>query len=160
MERYDSIINNRLYREHTDRISGYEKDRIFCHHDMSHFLDTARIGMILNLTEGYGIDKDIIYAAALLHDVGRDKQYEDGTPHEESSAVIAETILDETDYNPNEKQMILQAIRDHRDESVKTMKNLSGLIYRADKLSRPCYFCRAEKECNHKKNKKNASLIW
>ncbi|MCR4739233.1 MAG: HD domain-containing protein [Lachnospiraceae bacterium] len=160
MERYDKIIINELYRTHLEKTREYEKERIFCHHDMSHFLDVARIGMLLNVTEGYGIDKDIIYAAALLHDVGRDVQYEDGTPHEAASADIAEIILDGTDYTPDERKLILKAIRDHRDESVKDEKNLSGLIYRADKLSRPCYYCSAEKECNHKKNKKNASLIW
>ncbi|MCR5735916.1 MAG: HD domain-containing protein [Lachnospiraceae bacterium] len=160
MERYDEILKNELYVKHLEKTYEYEKDRIFCHHDMSHFLDVARIGMLINLTDGYGISKDIIYAAALLHDVGRDVQYENGTPHEIASAEIAEIILKDTDYTEDERRMILKAVKDHRDESVKDDNSLSGLIYRADKLSRPCYYCRAEKECNHKKDKKNAFLIW
>ena len=38
---------------------------------MVHFLDVARIGTIIALEEGLKIDREWIYAAALLHDCGK-----------------------------------------------------------------------------------------
>ena len=52
-----------------------EKERIFCRHGMEHLLDVARIAYITNLEEGLGIEKDVIYAAGLLHDVIEDTDY-------------------------------------------------------------------------------------
>lgn len=160
MERYERIINNDIYRAHILSIEKCEEDRIFCHHDTVHFMDVARIGMIINVTEGYGIPKDIIYATALLHDIGRDIQYANGTPHEITSLNIANDILSDTDYNEAEINEIINAIGNHRNAKIKDEKNLSGLIYRADKLSRACYFCKAYDECNWKNDKKNGELIW
>ena len=160
MERYEKIIRNEVYITHIRRCEEFEKDRKFGHHDMSHFLDVARVGMLINLTEGYNIPKDMIYAAALLHDVGRDVQYSDGTPHDEASVAISEELLKETDYSKEEQAMILEAIGDHRKADIRYEKSLSGLLYRADKESRPCYFCIAEPECNWKSDKKNKELIW
>ena len=60
---------------------------------MVHFLDVARIGTIIALEEGLELDREWIYAAALLHDCGKHEQYENGTPHEQASARIAPEIL-------------------------------------------------------------------
>lgn len=160
MERYDCILKNEVYIKCITKTMEYEKTREFGHHDMSHFLDVARVGMLINLTEGYNIPKDMIYAAALLHDVGRAKEYEDGTPHDKGSVMIAEGILKETAYTPEEQSQILIAIGNHRTASIRDEKSLSGLLYRADKESRPCYFCQAEPRCNWKSDKKNTELIW
>ena len=32
------------------------------------------------------LDKEIVYGAALLHDIGRDRQYEEQIPHHQASA--------------------------------------------------------------------------
>lgn len=161
-ERYSYIIENELYKSHLQKIEEYEKERVFCHHDPVHFMDVARIGMILNLNEKYHLKKDVIYAAALLHDIGRDVQYMDGTPHEKASVEIAKKILSmaESDYSEKEKKKILKAIENHRNEKIKNKKNLSGLLYRADKLSRPCYFCKAFADCNWKGEKKNKEFLF
>ena len=158
MERYSYIFKNEVYITHINSIEEYERDRIFCHHDTGHFLDVARIGMIINLSEGIGIKKDVIYAAALLHDIGRDIQYKDGTPHEIASRDIAEKILSDSEYTLDERLEILRAIANHRSKEIMTEVNLSGVLYRADKLSRACYFCKAEKECDWKNDKKNLEL--
>ena len=160
MERYNAILKNEEYIKHVRNIEKYESDRVFGHHDMAHFLDVARVGMLINLTEGYDQPKDLIYAAALLHDVGRDVQYEDGTPHDLASYEIAERILKETEYSEEERNQILTAIGDHRRGDIRNERSLSGLLYRADKESRPCYFCRAFEECNWKPDKKNTELVW
>jgi len=159
MERYTEIINSEVFLSHVEAIEEFEKDREFCRHDIRHFLDVARIAMILNLQEGLKIEKDVIYAAALLHDVGRDLQYLEGIPHEMASAEIAEGIFPNTDYSIEERESIILAIQNHRNSEVKGEKSLSGILYRADKLSRPCFFCKAEKMCDWKKDKKNLELI-
>ena len=160
MEKYDKILHDEVYITHIRRCEECEKDREFGHHDMAHFLDVARVGMIINLTENYGISKELIYGAALLHDVGRDVQYLEGIPHDVASVEIAKDILSRTEYTFEEQNAILEAIGNHRKADIRQEKSLSGLIYRADKESRPCYFCKAFEECNWKSDKKNTELVW
>ena len=93
MKRVNAILAHPLYRECYTRLEELEKDRIFCRHQMTHLLDVARIAYISNMEQGLGIEKEVIYAAALLHDIGKYVQYEDGTPHEQSGEKIASEIL-------------------------------------------------------------------
>ncbi len=155
----NQILQNETYLGYLKQNEEKEADRIFCHHDLSHFLDVARIGMILNLEEGYGLSQELVYAAALLHDIGRWKQYEDGEDHAAVSARLCGSILRGCGVSLDETDLIRQAIASHRDGSVKEEKSLRGLLYRADKLSRPCFGCKAEKDCNWKEDKKNQSLV-
>ena len=59
-----------------------------------------------------------------------------------------------------EAEQIVSAIATHRLAEVRDRKDLNGLLYRADKLSRPCYCCKQESACNWKGDKKNRQLIW
>ena len=93
MKRIHKIQNHPIFREQYQLLVEAEKDRIFCRHTMEHFLDVARLMYIYDLEDGAGIDKEIIYAAALLHDIGRFRQYEEGVPHDVASAQIATVIL-------------------------------------------------------------------
>lgn len=160
MKRANLILQNQLFRAHLEQNRVAEADRCFCHHDMGHFLDVARIARIICLQEGIEIGEDILYAAALLHDIGRHIQYEDGTPHETASARIAPQILAQCDYSEWESNYIVDAIRAHRDASVETEQNLRGVLYRADKASRACFACAAEKECNWERKKKNLLIRY
>lgn len=160
MERVNRILKHGKYLSYLAQCEEAERGRIFCRHHMGHFLDVARLAVILNQTEGYGQERELIYGAALLHDIGRWMQYEDGTPHEKASAILAPEILDDCGFTEQEKDKILKAIGSHRDERVKEEKSLSGLLYRADKMSRPCYCCQAEALCDWKQHKKNLELIW
>ncbi len=159
MERVNRILENQKYREYLDKNEKAEAERRFCHHNMGHFLDVARLAAILNLEEEYGQDKELIYAAALLHDIGRWMQYEDGTPHEEASGALAPEILVACGFSQQEKEAVWLAIINHRNAQVKDEKSLSGLLYRADKLSRSCFSCKMEKECSWKQDKKNMRLV-
>lgn len=159
MERINRIIGHPLYQEYLKRISDWEKDREFCRHNTVHFMDVARIAMILNEQDDYKIEKECIYATALLHDIGRWQQYETGICHARASAQLASAILEDCGFSPVECERILSAISTHRQEEVKEQKNLNGLLYRADKLSRPCYFCEQEKNCNWKDGKKNLEIF-
>ncbi len=158
MDRIDKILNHDLFIWNLGKNEMAEAERPFCHHDIVHFLDVARIGWILNLEEGHNIPKEWIYAAALLHDIGRHEQYADGTPHEAASACRAPEILQDCGFDEKETGVIVSAIASHRDKAVAEEASLRGVLYRADKLSRACFACKAEKDCNWKGDKKNLKI--
>lgn len=155
MERIHKICSHRLWCGYVDKIREMEQERIFCRHDITHFLDVARLAYIENLERSLNISKELIYAAALLHDIGR---YKEDMPHEKASAVLAENILKECGFDASEQTEIISAILQHRTAGTEKKDDLAGLIYRADKKSRPCLFCRAEKMCNWSTQKKNLIL--
>lgn len=160
MTRIDSILKHELFRYHVAENQKAERNRIFCHHDMGHFLDVARIGEILNLESGLGLERELIYAAALLHDLGKHIQYADGTPHELAGAQIAPQILQDCGFVPEEADLVVEAIRNHRNAEIAAEQSLSGVLYRADKASRACFACEAEKDCNWKGDKKNLTIRY
>lgn len=159
-ERVNRILNNQSYKEYVEKNKMAEADRRFCHHDMGHFLDVARLGMILKEKEGLSVVEELLYAAALLHDIGRWQQYQDGTPHEQASVLLAPKILEECGFEKEESALILDAIVNHRNKDISKETSLRGLLYRADKMSRSCFACDMEKECNWKEDKKNMKCIW
>jgi len=160
MERVNKLIKHTFFLENLQRNVELEKDRQFCRHDLAHFLDVARIGRIINLEEQLGIADELIYAAALLHDIGKHLQYTDGIPHEQASARLASVILQECGFEETEIAIVTDAIAAHRDSLAAGEKNLRGVLYRADKASRPCFACEAEKDCNWKKEKKNRQICY
>lgn len=160
MKRIDRIISNEEFQRNLKEIGRLEENRIFCKHQLEHLLDVARVAMIINLEENDGVPKELIYATALLHDIGRNEQYLKGVPHEEASARIALAILQDSGFTEEEITEIVGAISNHRLAEPVKEKSLSGLIYRADKVSRPCFLCDAVQECNWKEEKKNQSVIY
>ncbi|MCM1527391.1 MAG: HD domain-containing protein [Bacteroides sp.] len=149
-----------MFLHHLRQNEAAEAERRFGHHDLTHFLDVARIGEIINLESGLGIDREWVYAAALLHDMGRHIQYEDGTPHELASAEIAVQILRECGFADSEADVIIDAIKSHRDASVAGEDTLRGVLYRADKACRLCFACDVEQECHRSEDKKNRKLRY
>lgn len=156
---YDRITGHKTYIECLGRIRELEKDREFCKHDIDHFLDVSRIAYILSLEDGAGISKDLIYAAGLLHDIGRCEQYLNGVPHEVASAEIASGILKDAGFTDEDIDVIRKAILDHRDTSIEGERSLSGYIYIADKKSRQCFNCTARGRCNWPDEKKNMKIF-
>ena len=160
MDRIDRILGCEAFRENLEKNNAAEKDRVFCRHDIAHFLDVARIATIISLEEGLDIDRELIYGAALLHDIGKHRQYSDGIPHEQAGVIIAGDILKSCEFNDGETSVIIDAISSHRDDSVASEASLRGVLYRADKASRPCFTCAAESDCNWKDSKKNQQLLY
>lgn len=156
--RVQLIWEHPLFQEGLRANERMEQNRIFCRHGFEHLLDVARIAWIEDLESGAGVPKEMVYAAALLHDIGRHLQYTDQMPHHEASARIAEKILPECGFTPEETVQILHAILRHRDSTAKEDRGLAGLIYRADKRSRCCFACPAEAECDWDREKKNLAL--
>ena len=163
MERIDKILQHELYKEYVGKIELAERDREFCKHDMVHFLDVCRLAMVLYLKEqadAKDIKEEWIYAAGILHDIGRWQEYEEGIRHEVASSQLAPAILRGCDFFEEEIEEICTAIGNHRNKDIKDQSSLSGILYRADKMSRPCFSCKAEKICNWDKNKKNLQIQY
>lgn len=135
------------------RITEKEKGRKFCLHGIEHSLDTARIGYITILENGLSIDKELFYAAALLHDTGRYS----GKPHHEAGAENARLIMPECGFSPEETDAVSSAILGHRKRS-DSAAALETVLYEADKRSRLCFACAAADECYWPPEKRNNSI--
>jgi uncharacterized protein len=159
MIRIKNIIENKKYIKCLNKNEKREKNRIYCKHTLEHFVDTARIAYIISLEKGLNIDKELIYASALLHDIGKWKQYESGIPHEIASSGIAKTILVECNFNSEEVSLITEAIDNHRTK-VENPLDLKGILAQADKLSRNCFYCDVKEKCNWNEEKKNKSIYF
>ena len=156
----DHIIQHPKYTLYYAKIQKHEKNRSTCRHDMPHFLDVARIAYILNFEKELFLSKKLIYASALLHDIGRFEQYERGIDHAISSASLCVEILQDTDFSEEEIHQIQTAIINHRNIDIKNNDNLSGIIYRADKASRPCHSCLVQDVCHWPIGKQNLSITY
>ena len=124
MTRVNAIWQHPLYQQNLKDLIHLEADRIFCRHTPEHFLDVARLAYIFALERGLNCSRELIYCTALLHDIGRVRQY-----------------------------------REHRS-SKKETSSLSRILYEADKKSRMCFLCPAEKECYWDLSKKNMMIQY
>ena len=158
MERYHKIIEHELFSDYMRRIEVLEQDRIYCRHNVNHLIDVARIAYIMNLERGKPYSKDLIYAAAMLHDIGKPEQYEQKIPHEITGAKRASIVLRDCGYEEEEIRMIESAILDHRRGPKEEGQILSEILYGADKKSRMCLFCSAKESCNWAEEKKNLRI--
>ncbi|MGB4503400.1 MAG: HD domain-containing protein [Syntrophaceticus sp.] len=159
MERIDAIVRDPLFQECLNKNKKAEKGREFCKHDLQHFIDVARITYILvlessrfsNLIEDNRLSsaqaaKEVVYAAGILHDIGRWHQYETGEDHSIIGAELAEEVLKRANFTQQEIRVIVRAIREHRSQR-EGMSLLGELLHRADNLSRACHECSAKERC-------------
>ena len=165
MKRLESIYRDELWRRCMEDIECTEIQRIYCRHDFTHLMEVARIAYVFSLEEALEIPKDVIYAAALLHDIGRSKEYTDGIPHDEAGAKIAKEILKRSSYTEEEIEAIIAAVSGHRghSETKEAGGLIGGLTYvikRADKESRLCFICDARDTCKWPDNKKNKNITY
>ena len=123
MKRINKLLSHPDFTKNLNHLAILEKDRIYCHHDLSHLLDVARIACLLqykktetNLKSTILFSNEIIYASALLHDLGRVLQYEQGLPHEIAGLMLAQKILIDCDFTKSEQVLILDAIQFHRKD--------------------------------------------
>ncbi|MDP2842641.1 MAG: HD domain-containing protein [Acetobacterium sp.] len=151
------LFKNKDFQNHLQKINAYEVNRQFCRHTIEHFLSVARIASIKTLEAGFNYPRDLIYTTALLHDIGRFAQYQDNTPHEIASHQLAIPLLESLDYSDGQKTLILDAIRNHRNPEA---EGFSRIIYESDKLSRACYACPVEQECDWSRDKKNLTIVY
>lgn len=133
-------------------IAESERDRKFCKHNLEHSLDVARIAYITILENGLEITKELVYAAALLHDAGRYS----GIPHNESGAKLAGELMPECGFTKEETELVADAILGHRNAEHST--EFSKILYDADKKSRLCFICKAQNDCYWEQSKRNYTI--
>ena len=126
-------------------------------------MDVARLMYIDALEHDLSISKELIYATALMHDIGRIDQIEQGTPHEKAGAALCDVILPDCGFSEEETAVIQDAILHHRNRTYESQVSgehdtLSELLYWADKKSRNCFACEMKKECNWDEEKMNLKI--
>lgn len=158
MDRIDKIISNQDFIRNLEIIDNAEINREFCKHDLNHLLDVARIAYIYCLENNYKLDKEIIYATALMHDIGRSMEYQNILQHDKAAAIIVPNILNKAGFNDNEIDEIIKSISIHREKNCqKTL--LDKVIYYADKKSRNCFYCKVREKCNWDNSLKNKTIL-
>ncbi|SET33747.1 HDIG domain-containing protein [Natronincola peptidivorans] len=159
MERIKRILNHDEYNHHLENNSRAEEKRGFCRHDLQHFLAVARVGYIIALERRYKVSKEMIYAAALLHDIAKWKQYLEGVNHAIASAKVAEDLLEECGFSPEETKTISDAIKKHRKgKDLETELDIS--LYEGDKKSRLCVKCHKLSDCKKYKEGKKPQIQY
>lgn len=158
MRKCNNILKNKKFRDILSKINLAEKDRIYCNHGIDHLLDVARSAYILNLENGLDIPKEVIYGAALIHDIGRYKQYSENINHHTAGAEIAREILPECGYTDDEVNEIANAVESHRLAADRA-ETLSDIIAIADKRTRLCMMCSATDTCKWNENEKNMDIV-
>lgn len=158
MKRINLVINDPEYLECLRKNENAEADRIYCCHDLNHFLDVARIAYILSLENSLRFDKEILYGVGLLHDIGRWMEYEQGVDHAHASREIAEKVLKRCDFTELEIKEMLHAIEGHRKEGGSSP--LGDILYRADKLSRNCSLCNSIGTCKKYQKGEKPYLLY
>ncbi len=156
MARIQPILDSPLYRDFLARIEQLERTRIYCRHGLPHLLDVARIAALLAAERGAPYPRDVIYAAGLLHDIGRVRQYQYGEPHAQAGLSAAAEILRGTAFTEEEQREILQAVCRHQTGGE---NDLAQLICEADHASRMCFACDARDTCNWPEERRNQTVL-
>lgn len=151
------ILNHKLFIENMRKIIQIEENRIYCKHDIFHCFDVARICYIIVLENNLHYDKDVIYALALLHDIGRAKQYESGEDHSLIGGEIAAQIMHDVAFSEHDIELVKDIILKHSGEhNILSPKTLKEAFLKSDFLARKCSFCSAIDTCKWKtKNFRN-----
>ena len=175
MEYVDKLLQETEFLQLLERLEQLEQKREFCRHGLTHLLDTAKIAWIRVLEQGQEkTNKETVYLAALLHDLGRIREYEDGIPHHEAGAVLAAELLDQIGYPKEKAELIRSAVAEHRRSSatadaaggqdsrpaVDAAEGLRELLTWADKKSRNCFCCKAQESCRWEQEKRNDTLEY
>lgn len=184
------IWENARFRALMRRIGELERDRIYCRHGITHALDVCRIAWILYLEHYAGADaafadpgerdaahqtlpaapllsvKDHIYCIGLLHDTGRETQYDTGENHAQAGARIAGEILLQIGYPADAARDAQRIIGAHCGrlpaETFQTMlpdaDGIKCCIHMADQLSRNCSFCPVSDTCKWSEDEKITAI--
>ena len=158
MDRVTRILNDAFYKKQIKKIYESEYDREYCRHGFGHAISVARIAYILALENRCTVRKDVVYAASLLHDIGRYTPEEKELGHHAAGAGVAEDVLIRAGYTEAERKVICEAIRAHKNPQEDSAL-LAGILYRADKLSRNCFLCDARESCYWPEERKNRSIL-
>lgn len=174
-----ALLEDKIFLETIDAIERLEDQRVYCRHGFAHLMDVARLACMSNTENGRALEEEQIYLAALLHDIGRAEEYENGISHATTGKRLAGEILLRIGYPHKKAQMILDVIEGHRNkpdcliqeeqfeqnlkieqEAQTQQADLQRLIYDADKKSRACFLCKAADSCKWNTDQKNRAEDW
>lgn len=148
MERVNRLLDHKKYIYYMDKINELEVERHFCKHGFEHGLSVARIAYTYLLEKGgVVLSKEGVYAAALLHDIGRWVEYQTGEDHAEASARLALPLLEECGFSSADIRVIIAGIREHRRHHADNLTPLGEALATADDWSRECRHCSAQTQC-------------
>lgn len=185
--RAELILENKSFLKNQILLEQMEKERKYCKHDLSHLLDVARLTCLMSEEQNVWLSKELVYAAAFLHDLGRVMEYQAGTGHEEAGVLLAREILPQCYFNEWEIDVICDAIAEHRHRDKQetkgkdmasenemqvrendcilsaTPENENPLAYwlkEADHRSRNCFLCEQWDNCKWSEERKNRTILW
>ncbi len=160
LPRVNELIDNPVFENYMIKIEEAEKERRYCKHGFDHGLAVARIAHSFLLEQGLtSLSKEVIYAAALLHDIGRWVEYQTGEDHAQVSATLALPILEECGYNSEEIEIIVKAISEHRAHADESLSMLGRALALADDWARDCRQCKAKNGC-HKFSERMMQIVY
>lgn len=146
--RVNRIIENPQFKEYSLKNDQAEEKRAFCKHGFDHGLAVARIAYIYLLEDKNTLlSKEVVYAAAVLHDLGRWREYETGEDHAVVGAKLVQPILEESGFSSEEAKVIVQGIREHRLDPKRELSVLGRALAYADDWARDCRSCQSRVDC-------------
>lgn len=159
MEYVRKLLQETDYLLQLKKLEQLEAERVFCRHGLSHVLDVARIAWIQVLEKQMPVEKETVYLTALLHDMGRLREYQEGIPHHEAGTAMARDYLEQIGYPEEKQDMVLTAIGEHRNKD-RASEDFVRIIQRADNQSRNCFFCEAAEACKWSEERKNTTVEY
>lgn len=160
MSRVNKLLEHKDYISYMTKIEVLEKERLFCKHGFEHGLNVARIVYAYLLEKGeIPLLKEIVYAAAFLHDIGRWREYESGEDHAEASARLALPLLEACRFSDEDTKVILKGIREHRRQPESNLTPLGAALALADDWERDCRHCSVQGQC-YKFNKAMNQVVY
>lgn len=160
MARVNQLLEHDDFICYMEKIENLEKERRFCRHGFEHGLSVARVAYAYLLERGTEIPaKEVVYAAAFLHDIGRWVEYQTGEDHAEASARLALPLLEACRFSSEDIQVILKGIREHRRHPDDNLTLLGKAMALADDWARDCRNCTVQNLC-YKFNNKMKEIIY
>ena len=154
-EQTKRLLQHPIYQKRLALLQELEGNRIYCGHDLSHFFAVGRIAETLSKENHLPHSNDVLWAAALLHDMGRVEQYQQGISHDKASVAFAREILLSLGWDQADMELVCEAIGSHskrfavkdRWESRTELRSLAEVLSFADHFSRKCYECKGADSC-------------
>jgi uncharacterized protein len=89
----------------------------------------------MQLSEGLQVNMRVLEAAALLHDIGRQREAESNISHSLLSGIMSQECLRDLEYTKEEIEEIVDAIRTHRySENIEPNSIEGQILSDADKI--------------------------
>ena len=183
MKYSENVLKHPIFQAYISEIQQLEKDRIYCCHKLEHAIDVARLAWIYYMEDRFeeetqnvsGLQwkrpsygewmeeketmKDLLYTAALLHDIGRVSQYRTGVHHSITGVPLAMQILQDISVPEDWIKEIIDVVSEHSHGAVsEKKKNVEYYITKADHDCRLCFACEARESCKWTEEEKNHVL--